>query len=141
MFLNLIVASTNLYGLRAWAIAPNTSIKWSLGFLITASFIYHLIEIHKHDMAGMPFWRNKVAHHTLLNLDRFGVVLMAYNTLSYDLVMNNMDIFGLFAFGAMCLVFSEPVCEYFKWQKLYVVSHSMWHLIGYHCLYVVFNRW
>lgn len=140
MFFNLLVACSNLYGLRALCVAPNPAIYWSLTYLITASFTYHLIERHKHDMDGMPFWRGKVAHHALLNMDRFGVVLLAWNTLTYDLVMNNLDMFGLFGFGAMCLVFSEPVCEYFKWQKLYVVSHCAWHLIGYHCLYVVFSR-
>jgi hypothetical protein len=133
MIENIILACTNLvavfsivsyaqrgYGLQAWAI---------FGAAL-ASFWYHLIECHNHDMPGIGIFTSKRDHDIFINIDR-AMAIFAIVVCIMPLKTINVFALMLAVLALMALITSELLPDRYSppnRQWIHVISHSVWHI-------------
>lgn len=136
MLENIFMALTNLVGLLVIKEARTTRDQMTIILPMCASFVYHLIEHHKHGMPGMPFLNDYDSHQVFLNLDRiFSFVSVCY-FFQFSLLTNS-EILITFGFGLFMMWLSECVYVKSKHQLEYMITHSAWHLLAYRTLHLV----
>lgn len=137
MFINLIVASSNLYGFTLFEHIENIYIKAYLLFIIFCSSLMHLSET-KHNLPGIyPF--NKYSQF-FLNLDRIVAISAIYYCMyKYISIFKCNDILINAIVGISSLYISE---NRVKNQLLFAFFHSIWHIQAYYILYKLetYNR-
>lgn len=134
---NLIVAGSNIYALLPIMEAFTKGEIFFCAVLCAAmicSFLYHMIEHHKHDMSG---WGSQSIeeHRVCINLDRLtaltsciiGLCICAEPSRFFQ---ENQ----LLIFGALFLLF---VSEKLVGRTLYIITHSMWHICAFHIAYLL----
>jgi len=148
---NLIVAASNLYALRAFnAWMPLDPICASLtAVAMGASTLYHLVERHKHGLAGCG--SGSLREHTIcINIDRVAAVtLTLYILFNYPSIATRL--LPSFAGALLMLGVSElPHLFPSVFQKhvganatrvIYTITHSAWHMWAFHNLFLVANAY
>ncbi len=160
MLLNIILATTNIVGAIA---IYNYCIKFQyinalcIFISVSSSFVYHLIEIIKHNMPGVGVLTNIHTQKLLLNIDRIGALLatvvtvkeMYYKNISISSILN-IGIYaviglvvpeilsGLYSAGSHQSVIPPLIKTWINPQGykinetiehiIYVVGHSIWHI-------------
>lgn len=136
MYLNLLVASSNLYGLKIFHLKLSTYQKILISSMILASSLMHLSEV-KHNLPGIyPFSKYS---NEFLWYDR----IMAFTCIiygGYQLKLNHIKFFNKkflikTLFGFSCLAISENVGSI--GQIGFAISHITWHLLAYDLMYQV----
>lgn len=133
MYINIIVASSNLIGLYFMN-------HWIILMAMIASILYHLAET-KHNLPGIyPF---NLYTQTLLNIDRLFAVVAGlwaiYNVKdNVDIIIYNYWKSIIFSF--ICLFISEGdrFAFYPTNKPLYIVTHCIWHALAYYHLSICF---
>jgi len=105
-----------------------------------SSFIYHLIEHHKHGMPGIGYFDSRFWHIFFLNMDRvfafLTVIILAYY--NPNAITKKRIIFtGLIALVFMTL--SETLYRPVRYQKQYIILHTIWHIMAYTRIHLVIN--
>lgn len=143
---NIILFLSNLYGLRAVYSFLSQSAYIPSGFLlgaIVASSQYHLIENIKHPLTGITkflkieisesnlFFLNKIT----LNIDRFFAIGSILVIFEYSKCFeDNIILFALVA--SICGMISETLPKKVKYNKIFVLLHSIWHILAFHIAYL-----
>lgn len=103
MWLNIIVASSNLIGLIGVLNYYNKGLLlecFCIMFSIVSSCIYHLAESIKHNMDGIGYCTNNKTQKLLLNMDRIGAVLASVITLRiiiyHQILLDQIILISLF---------------------------------------------
>jgi hypothetical protein len=163
--LNLIVASTNWYGLIGVVKAyeqQNYIHASLLSSVITFSTLYHLVEKSKHSMRPL-FKVNEKVEHWLLQADRLFAVLSVLSSL-YLIYIKSISlslVVPKFLYGAMCALIADLFssccnkhhnsllsCYFYmsdapspKWleRSFYAICHSIWHLCAFHVSNLIVN--
>jgi hypothetical protein len=135
MLENIIIASTNLYGIIAYPYC--TSFEQTILLLaIVTSTIYHVIEKHKQGMTGLPVFNGLTAHTVFLNIDRMCALITFCTFFDYDHMFEPKIIMclctGLFMMYLAEMVYRDPVHKY-----NYIFTHCAWHILAYHTIYLV----
>jgi hypothetical protein len=144
---NIIVASTNLFGLKAIQ-RSLTDKKYLEAFLLTgsmtSSITYHLAEHSKHHMTGIKFLipYEKI----LLNFDRFFATATVLLFLNKYYITNKYkhNLNKLIAMSLFCLVSSEGLHFSLKnilpvWfhKILFIGLHGSWHVLVFNIAYIM----
>ena len=135
---NILVACSNLYGLRAYYIASNPLLRILLIMSITSSFMYHLVEFRKHGIDGLSkfgCFTSCGSHNVLINFDRLCAFLLGIYFLVNGIFDEKIIIVGCIAiiFGMLSeLVFINKI-----YLNYYVVSHILWHFLIFHAVYLL----
>lgn len=138
-YINLIVASTNVFGIFLFDTRNSTFINIINLLMITASVLMHLSE-RKHDLNGIYPFNNY--SEEFLCFDRvmcyicFGI--SAY-TLIYTYSWYTLKIYAYIGIlGFILNIISElsspryfPTVSIYKLWFVYVVTHSVWHYLAY----------
>jgi VanZ family protein len=135
-FLNVIVALTNVVACLPLRLLwhQRDYVTWGcLAFLATFSFASHLCESHKHGMKGFDVPRH--VSYLLNRFDVLGCVLLGLRS-SYLWMAEywpNPRRHQLYmaAWALTCLWVSEYDKYNPKRRTLYVVCHSIWHVLAY----------
>lgn len=143
---NVIVAASNLYAMRAFsAWLPLDPMCASLCVVaMAASTLYHLVEKHKHSLAGCGSGTLR-EHKICINMDRAAAVgSTAYILLSYPGIAVQLIPSFVGALLALCLSEMPHLFPQMFEQDIgsngtrifYVVIHSAWHVWAFHTLFL-----
>lgn len=125
---NLILSLTNLYAIFPFVQYYQKGLYLkasSITFAAISSFVYHLIETHKHHMPGIGIFNDRVSHHIFLNLDRFFAFFAIYQCFSFKIL--NYPYHVIFALSMVFI--SEVISRLTSYEKIiHVITHSLWHI-------------
>lgn len=133
MLINIIVALSNLYGLRIFTLNLSIYEMIFMGTLMIASILMHLSEV-KHDLPGIyPF--DKLSNEFLW-FDRI-MANLALVFILYKIYQNPMlfdDIINEGLIGLFLVVVSERI----NIGKIgFMITHSAWHVIAFDIIYKI----
>lgn len=140
---NVLVAGSNVYALRAIAKGFRMrKIKEALVLAgaMSASMLYHALEVSKHDMPGVIVlpWLEKHA----LNADRAFAALAMVTFLRKRNVTKRILFLGIGALTLMALSECQHVVSLQHLPKmfvktLYLTTHVGWHISAFHIAYLL----
>ena len=163
MWGNVVCASSNLMALRVISHLYDTGRIWSFYVFVgsmVSSILFHLIETDEVSVSSpvdrailSGIFNEKVEYGAILLLfDRIFAILAAVSTLLYTRETNQLRLsFGsiketapilnwskviMYSLIALAVTIYSELCQS-EW--LYVVSHSIWHILAFHIAYSVFN--
>ncbi len=132
---NVILALTNfsaVFAIHAYALRGDYLRAAAIFFAAAASFVYHLIECHKHAMPGIGCCTTKRDHILSINIARFfafvAVFVCGWNAHFHELFATNYMYIILAIIG---ITMSEQVSDYFEpptQRWIHVIFHSLWHI-------------
>ena len=140
---NILVAGSNVYALRAIAKAYRMR-KFKEAFVLagamSASILYHALEVSKHDMPGLIVWHR--LEMQALNADRAFACLATFSLLSQRRITKRVLFFGV---GALCLLGVSECQHVVSLQylpknfvkTLYLTTHVGWHICAFHIAYLL----
>jgi hypothetical protein len=130
---NYIVTVTNLYGLVAFYSSHSLYERLLIANAIIGSILCHLADTNR-GLIGVKY----LNRHPLfwLNYDRVSVILLFVYTYLHNLdkLLFVIQSTPYAIIGIICLLISET-----HWSRnisVFVVSHSLWHIFAFHCLYL-----
>jgi len=134
---NLIVAASNLYGIRAILSCPSKWGKLICLSSVLASILYHVVEHHKHGMIGWGSGTH-LEHQICINIDRMMAVILGLYMIrgaSIKLIIQGCGPLILLGLSELPWIFKifGPYYEHF-W---YIWWHSLWHIGIFHVVYLL----
>lgn len=144
---NIIVAASNLYGLRAihtLLLKKHIFGAISVGLSMGSSILYHLAEHTKHNMPGIKML--KKWESVLLNFDRiFAMCSILYFVIIKHNMMLNSIILSYGLVGILAGLFSEQLhyskllnkIKYPYNQLAFIGTHILWHFCVFHIAHLL----
>lgn len=133
MWINIVVALSNVYGLQIFE--TNISFYHKLIYLLTIIFssLMHLSE-RKHKLNGVKYF-NKYSN-LFLWLDRIFAYIATILVL-IELYYNINKLYNILNYaiiGLVSLFISENIA---KSKLIFMIFHIIWHIMAYHIIYLV----
>lgn len=147
MIENLIVAFSNfpcVLSIHSAYINKDMKTLIILIYLSCASFLFHLVENHKHDMPGI-FFSKKISLY-LNRLDLLGCFFLVARFIQlyytkYKLSPDALYCKKIFLLSSVVsfilLLIPSIVSHHPKRKNVYIVFHSLWHM----CIFMVITKY
>ena len=145
---NFLVAASNLYACRAIHKAINKKEYLDVMILLnamTASIVYHTLEVSKHNMTGIPMYQHRELR--ALNFDRVSAALVvARFVYRYRSNINKrVIVFGITGVGCLMLSECQHVIDTSRYpiqpmKVFYMITHIAWHIFAFHTAHLLLKK-
>jgi len=145
MWINLFLATSNLYALRGIQACIQKR-QYILAFLLfssmNASMVYHATEQHQHKLSGISIFPvTEEVEETFLRLDRFFAIITGVSSALQNGWERTTECLPLALKALGVTIISEIFGMRFVmvgWEsEIYAVLHSLWHILAFHVIYVL----